>query len=98
VRKEEGVSGGVVKLMSIVALDTPEGTTELRGHISEKVRERGERVRLMAQRKGPRVISTIIQNNQIIFISRNTGYRRSPKIAMDQIKSTYNPGRRTRKR
>jgi hypothetical protein len=35
VRKEEGTRG-VVKL-SIVALDTPDGTTKLRGHISEKV-------------------------------------------------------------
>jgi hypothetical protein len=53
VRKEEGAGGGVVKLTSIVTLDTPDGTTKLREHISEKVRERGERVRLMAQRKGP---------------------------------------------
>jgi hypothetical protein len=35
VRKEEGVSG-VVKLTSIVALDTPDGTTKLRGHKSKK--------------------------------------------------------------
>jgi hypothetical protein len=54
-RKKEGASG-VVKLMFIVALDTPNGTTELCGHISEKVREHGERVRLMAQWKGARVI------------------------------------------
>jgi hypothetical protein len=38
VRKEEGASGGVVKLMSIVALNTPNGTTKLCGHISEKLR------------------------------------------------------------
>jgi hypothetical protein len=50
-RKEEGASGEVVKRMSIVALDTPDGTTKLREYISEKVREREERVRLMAQRK-----------------------------------------------
>jgi hypothetical protein len=92
VRKEEGASGGFVKLTSIVALGIPVGTTKLRGHISEKVRERGEHVRLMAHRKGPRIMSTIIKNNQIILISRHTRYRRSPKIAMDQIKSTYNPG------
>jgi hypothetical protein len=89
-REEEGVGGGVIKLTSIVALDTPDGTTKLCRHISEKVRKSGEHVRLMAQRKGPRVMSTIIQNNQIVLISRTTGYKRSPKIAMDQIKSTYN--------
>jgi mRNA-degrading endonuclease toxin of MazEF toxin-antitoxin module len=98
VRKEEGESGGVVKLTSIVTLDTPDGTTKLRRHISEKVRERGERVRLMAQQKGPRVMSTTIQNNQIVLISRNIGYRRSSKIAMDQIKNTDNLGQRIRKR
>jgi mRNA-degrading endonuclease toxin of MazEF toxin-antitoxin module len=98
VRKEEGASGGVVKLTSIVTLDTPDGTTKLRRHISEKVRERGERVRLMAQQKGPRVMSTTIQNNQIVLISRNIGYRRSSKITMDQIKNTDNLGQRIRKR
>jgi hypothetical protein len=91
-RKEEYVGGGVVKLTSIITLDTPDGTTKLREHISKKVREHGERVRLMAQRKDPRVMSAIIQNNQIVLISRDTGHRRSPKTAMNQIKSTYNPG------
>jgi hypothetical protein len=37
VRKEKG-AGGVVKLTSIVALDTSDGITKLCGHISEKVR------------------------------------------------------------
>jgi hypothetical protein len=41
VREEEGAGGVVVKLTSIVALDTSDGTTKLRGHISEKVREWG---------------------------------------------------------
>jgi hypothetical protein len=41
VRKEEGASGGVVKLTSIIALDTPDGTTKLCGHISKKVRAWG---------------------------------------------------------
>jgi hypothetical protein len=36
-RKEEDASGEVVKVTSIVALDTPDGTTKLREHISEKV-------------------------------------------------------------
>jgi hypothetical protein len=36
-RMEEGVKG-VVKLMSIIALDTLDGITKLCEHISEKVR------------------------------------------------------------
>jgi hypothetical protein len=96
-REEEGV-GGVIKLTAIVALDTPDGTIKLHEHIGEKVGQGGEHVRLMAQQKGPRVMSTIIQNNWIVLISRSIGYRRSPKITMDKIKNTYNPGERARKR
>jgi hypothetical protein len=51
----------------------------------------------MGQQIGPRVMSAIIQNNQIVLIARNTGYTGYPEITMDQIKSTYNP-ERTRKR
>jgi hypothetical protein len=47
VRKEEGASGGVIKLTSIITLDTLNGTTKLRGYISEKMTNSGERVRLM---------------------------------------------------
>jgi hypothetical protein len=35
-REEEG-AGGVVKLTSIVGLETSDGATKLRGHIGEKV-------------------------------------------------------------
>jgi hypothetical protein len=47
-REEEGV-GGVIKLISIVTLDTPHGTTKLCGHIGEKVGKGGKHVRLMAR-------------------------------------------------
>jgi hypothetical protein len=45
--------GGVIELSSIITLDTLDGATKLRGHVSEEVREGGEGVRLMKQRKGP---------------------------------------------
>ena len=97
-RKEEGAGRGVIELPSIITLNTPNGATKLRGHESEEVREGGEGVGLMTQRKGPRVMSAIIENNQVVLISRNTEYRRGPKITVDQIKRTYSSGRGTRKR
>jgi hypothetical protein len=39
--------------MSIIALDTLDGATKPHGHIGEEVKEGGEVVRLMAQRKSP---------------------------------------------
>jgi hypothetical protein len=48
VRKEEG-AGRVIKLTSIIALDTPSGVTKLRGHKGEDVRECVEDVRLVTQ-------------------------------------------------
>ena len=80
VRKEEGAGRGVIELPSIITLNTPNGATKLRGYVSGKVREGGEGVGLMAQRKGPRVMSAIIENNQVVLISRNTEYRRGSKI------------------
>jgi hypothetical protein len=40
VREKEGAGGEVVKLTSIIALDTPDGTTKLCEHISKRERER----------------------------------------------------------
>jgi hypothetical protein len=61
------------------------------------VREGGESVRFEAQWKNPGVMSTIIKNNQVVFITRNTHDMRCPKITVDQVKWSYNPGGETRK-
>jgi hypothetical protein len=53
VRDEESVGGGVIKLVSIIALDAPDGAAKLRGHKGKEVVEGGEGVRLLAQRKSP---------------------------------------------
>jgi hypothetical protein len=47
-REEEGVGGGVIKLISISALDAPDGVAKLCGHKGEEVGEVGEGVRLRA--------------------------------------------------
>jgi hypothetical protein len=98
VGEEEGVRGGVVELSSVVALDTTDGATKLHKNIGEEVRESGESVRFEAQRKSLGVMSTIIKNNQVVLITKNTHDRRCPKITVDQIKRSYNPRRGTRKR
>jgi hypothetical protein len=46
VREEEGTRGGVIKLTAIVTLDGLDGKTKLSGHPSEKVKNRGECIRL----------------------------------------------------
>jgi hypothetical protein len=60
VREEESAIGGVIKLASIIALDTLDGATELRGHKGKEVGEGGEGVGLLVQRKSLRVVGAVI--------------------------------------
>jgi len=46
VREKEGTGGGVIKLPTIVTLDSLDGEAELCGHPSEKVDKCGESIRL----------------------------------------------------
>jgi hypothetical protein len=45
-RKKESTGGGVIELMTIVALDGLDGEAELCGHPSEEVENYGESFRL----------------------------------------------------
>jgi hypothetical protein len=72
VREEESVCGGVIKLMSNIALDALDGSTQLRGHKGEKVGEGGEGVRLLARWKIPRVVGAIIKDVQVILVTKET--------------------------
>jgi hypothetical protein len=96
VREEEGV-GGVIELSSIIELETADGATKLRENIGEEMREGEESVRFEERQKSPGVMSTIIKNNQVVLITRNT-HDRYPKITVDQVKRSYSPGARTRNR
>jgi hypothetical protein len=49
VREEESAAGGVIKLASIITLDTPDGAAKLHGHKGKEVGEGGKGVRLLAQ-------------------------------------------------
>jgi hypothetical protein len=62
------------------------------------VKKGGEGVRLSTQREGPGVVREIINDHQIILITRNAEYRGSPHITVDKIKSMRSMRRRRRKR
>jgi hypothetical protein len=78
VREEEGTGGGVIKLTTIVTLDSLDGEAKLRGHPSEEVKNHGESIRLRTQGKSPRIMRKIIDHHKIVIISRNTDDRRCP--------------------
>jgi hypothetical protein len=62
------------------------------------VKKGGEGVRLGTQREGPGVVREIINDHQIILITRNAEYRRSPHITVDKIKSMRNMRRRRKRK
>jgi hypothetical protein len=62
-RGEESAGGGVIKFVSIIALDAPNGAAKLRGHKFKEVVEGGKGVRLLAQRKSPRVVGAVIEDD-----------------------------------
>jgi hypothetical protein len=78
--REEESAGGVIKLMSIIALDTPDGATKLCGHKCKEVGEGGEGVGLLAQRESPRVVGAVIEDYQVILVTRDTWNRGGPKV------------------
>jgi hypothetical protein len=86
---EEGARGGVIELTPVVALDGLNGEAELSGHPGKEVKG-GEGVRLSTQREGPGVVREIINDHQIILITSNVEYRRSPHITVDKIKNMHN--------
>jgi hypothetical protein len=88
----------VVELTAVVALEGTNRAAELGGYPGKEVCESGESVRLQSQGKSPNKMGIIVQNHQIVFVSRKTDYRGGPKITMNQVKSLLSPRRRSRKR
>jgi hypothetical protein len=50
------------------------------------VGEDGEGVGLLTQRKGPRVVGAIIENNQVILVTENTQNRGGPEVTVYEVK------------
>jgi hypothetical protein len=78
-------------------LDGLNGEAELSGHPGTEVKKGVEGVRLGTQRESPGVVREVINDHQIILITRNVEYRRSPHITVDKIKSMRSMRRRKRK-
>jgi hypothetical protein len=97
VREEESAGGGVIKLTSIIALDTPDGAAKLRRHKGEEVGEGGEYVKLLAQRKSPQVVSALIEDDQVILVTRDTRNRGGPKVVVYEVKGLNGSSRGARK-
>ena len=95
-REEERTGDVVIELMPIVTLDHLNGDAELSRHPDKEV-EGGKSLRLGAQRKSPRVMREIINHHQIIFITRNAGYRGCPQVTVNKIKGMHSMRRRRKK-
>jgi hypothetical protein len=57
------VGVGVIKLASIITLDTLYGIAKRCGHKGEEMGEGGEGVGLLAQQKSPRVVGAVIEGD-----------------------------------
>jgi hypothetical protein len=76
--EEKGTSAGVIKLVSVVALDgLHRGAVLCRG-VGNEGRESVESVRFNTKRKSPQIMRAIIKNDQLIFITRYTDDWRCP--------------------
>jgi hypothetical protein len=84
-------------LTTVVTLDDLNGEAELSRHPGKKVKKGGKGVRLGTQRESPGVVREIINDHQIILITRNAEYKRSPHITVDKIKNMHSMRRRKRK-
>jgi hypothetical protein len=91
--EKERARGVIVELAAVVTLQGTDRAVKLGGDPGEEVCEGGERVGLQSKRKSPKKMGKIIQNHQIVFITRKTEYRRGPEITMNQVKSLLSPRR-----
>jgi hypothetical protein len=93
VGEEERARGVVVELTTII---TPKGTdraTELGGDLGDKVCEGGECVGLQPKGESPKKVTEVVQNDQIVFVTKEAEDRRGPEITMDKVKGLSSPGR-----
>jgi hypothetical protein len=97
VREEESVGGGVIKLVSIIALDALDGAAKLCGHKGKEVGEGGEGVKLLAQGKSPWVVGAVIEDDQVLLVTRDTRNRGGPKVTVYEVKGLKGSSKWARK-
>jgi hypothetical protein len=74
--REEESAGEIIKLTFIITLDALDGASKLRGHKGEEMGEGGEGVRLLVQWKCPRVVGAVIEDDQVILVTRDSEQER----------------------
>mgnify|MGYP007071363513 CR=1 FL=1 len=82
VDREEGSEGGVNELPAIVTLHAFDDYMELGVNEGEEALQNRGCVRFVTQGEGPRVVSVVIQYNEIILKTRKAYNRRCPYIKM----------------
>jgi hypothetical protein len=100
VREEESAGGGVIKLASIITLDAPDDAIKLRGYKGKEVGEDGEGVGLLVQRESSRVVGAVIENDQVILVTRDTrnrGNRGGSKVTVYEVTGLKGSSRGARK-
>jgi hypothetical protein len=95
---EKGARVGVVELATIVTLKGTNWATELGGDPGEEVCEGGQGIRLQPKRESPKKVREIIQNDKVVFVTREVDDERGPEIIVDKVKGLSSPGRGSGKR
>jgi hypothetical protein len=93
VGEKEGTRRGVIKLLSIITLNSPYGATELSRHLGKEVRKTWKDVKLTAKKKGPQEVRELIQNDHVVPIPGDAGNRGSLEVTMDEVEGTSSSGR-----
>lgn len=75
VTSEQCADGGVVELTAIVCLQGENGQLKLCPNVGIEIEENSKNIRFLLERKGPDIVSEIVQNNQIEFIAVHTNNR-----------------------
>jgi hypothetical protein len=57
----------------------------------------GEDVRLLVQQKSPRVVGVVIEDDQVILVTRDTRNMRGPKVTVNEVKGLNDSSRGVRK-
>jgi hypothetical protein len=90
--REKGARYGVVELAAIITLEGTDRATELGGDPDEEMDEGVKGVGLKPQRKGLEKVGETIQDDKIVFVTREAEDGRGPEITVIKIKSLSSPG------
>jgi hypothetical protein len=91
VGEEERAGGVVIELMAIITLEGTDWATELGGDPGEEVGEGGGCVGLQPKWESLEKMREIVQNDQIVFVTREAEDRRGPEITVDKIEGLGSP-------